>query len=906
MNRRTTRLAPSSCLQQQGFKDALQRLSMALMLLMLTTATARAQNPATIGSIQYNSTLGAYEINCTDNLNDLAVYVNGSGSYSTGGDETTPHDCTDLTFKMTDDVAYSYTTVWNSASSEENNYTAIGMSGKYFNGNFDGQGHKVSGIRIYRGGNGDSDQRQGLFGATNNAVIRGITLADARITGYHNVGGIVGQNGIGTVSFCHVAGNVAIHTVQSGSICHGGIAGQNFGTVSDCTCSATLTMAENSNLYGGIVGQNTGTENPTLRHNLANGAVVPETVNAIYGATYDAICGNSDGTFVNNYYRNCNVTDAKATTAYLVTIATDGVSIETKMADNLGFSYDSDGNGIAENYWKAGAELTLGYTLGEVLDGYTLSYAATAGTISGSTLTVGDQDATVSATIRSDGQSHTVTYMKADGTSDTHEAIALDETMTSLDAGKWYYVGKNIDYTQTVRLGDGEVTILLGDGKTMNIGSSESGISRGNGIKYGDYMFDSSLTIYGQTLDDATAGHLNIYMAAGLMAGNNEGIVLINDYTQHSGNVSIITVGKNDNCINVRNFTLYGGTLSATTGESHAITAYVASTILGGKLDATIGSSTYRALHGGSGITLGWTNAADHIHVSSYDGTVKIATGQSFYNGSEVLTGTVSDKDKLNGKTLTPAVVLADNSDNTSAIATAATACTGGKTLAVQLSGHTLYKDGYWNTLTLPFDVSTTSGPLSGDNVKAMVLDGDDSGLSGTTLTLNFDDAPATIPAGTPFIIKWDNTSVNLTENDLVFTGVTIDDTKRDVAFTGGTFKGNYAPLEITVTGDNPNCNDIVELVGNKLGYATTDRTILNGKALGAFHAYFYIPANGGNQLAHSFELNTDNGETTGIISTTDFTDKAGAWYTLDGRKLQGKPMQRGIYINKGRQVVIK
>ena len=185
------------------------------------------------------------------------------------------------------------------------------------------------------------------------------------------------------------------------------------------------------------------------------------------------------------------------------------------------------------------------------------------------------------------------------------------------------------------------------------------------------------------------------------------------------------------------------------------------------------------------------------------------------------------------------------------------------------------------------------------------------TGLDGSTLYLYFKDATS-IEAGKPYIVKWakpDGYNDNPSAYDIVspvFSGVTIDDTKRDVAFTGGTFKGNYAPLEITVTGDNPNCNDIVELVGNKLGYATTDRTILNGKALGAFHAYFYIPANGGNQLAHSFELNTDNGETTGVFSTTDFTDytdKAGAWYTLDGRKLQDKPMQKGIYIYKGKKV---
>lgn len=73
----TTRLAPQRRPGLQTFRGALQRLSMTLMLVMLTAMTAWAQDPATIGSIQYNSTLGAYKINSTDNLNDLAVYVNG-------------------------------------------------------------------------------------------------------------------------------------------------------------------------------------------------------------------------------------------------------------------------------------------------------------------------------------------------------------------------------------------------------------------------------------------------------------------------------------------------------------------------------------------------------------------------------------------------------------------------------------------------------------------------------------------------------------------------------------------------------------------------------------------------------------------------------------------------------------
>jgi hypothetical protein len=30
------------------------------------------------------------------------------------------------------------------------------------------------------------------------------------------------------------------------------------------------------------------------------------------------------------------------------------------------------------------------------------------------------------------------------------------------------------------------------------------------------------------------------------------------------------------------------------------------------------------------------------------------------------------------------------------------------------------------------------------------------------------------------------------------------------------------------------------------------------------------------------------------------------AWYTLDGRRLQGQPAQKGLYINGGRKVVVR
>ena len=51
-----------------------------------------------------------------------------------------------------------------------------------------------------------------------------------------------------------------------------------------------------------------------------------------------------------------------------------------------------------------------------------------------------------------------------------------------------------------------------------------------------------------------------------------------------------------------------------------------------------------------------------------------------------------------------------------------------------------------------------------------------------------------------------------------------------------------------------------------------------------------------------------DNGTQTGIGHTeiTEITERAGAWYTLDGRKLDGQPLKKGLYIHNGRKEVIR
>lgn len=244
-------------------------------------------------------------------------------------------------------------------------------------------------------------------------------------------------------------------------------------------------------------------------------------------------------------------------------------------------------------------------------------------------------------------------------------------------------------------------------------------------------------------------------------------------------------------------------------------------------------------------------------------------------------------------------LTLADASDNNAAIGAAAG---DGKLYAVTLSGRTLYKDGSWNTLCLPFDVTTASGTLSDDDVKAMTLNTTTSNLNEGTLTLNFDDATGqTIPAGTPFIIKWDGDGTANIENP-VFMGVTIDAEKHDATVEGVlTFTGTYAPVSIGSEGDN---TKLYLGSSNTLHYPNGEMTI------GCHRAYFQLKqglsVGDPSSSAHAIVLNFGGG-TTSVqnVQSSMFNVQSDDWYTLDGRKLNGKPTQRGIYIHKGNKIVI-
>ena len=245
---------------------------------------------------------------------------------------------------------------------------------------------------------------------------------------------------------------------------------------------------------------------------------------------------------------------------------------------------------------------------------------------------------------------------------------------------------------------------------------------------------------------------------------------------------------------------------------------------------------------------------------------------------------------------------LSDNADNSSTLTT-----NNGRTVDVMLTDRTLYKDGNWNTLCLPFDVTISGSVLDGDGVSAKVLDGSSSSLDGEgTLTLAFDAAGSTISAGTPFIIKWNEEGTDLVNPE--FRGVVINngtptaETFSNAFGDDGSFVGTYSPFSIT----EENIDNIVMLSGdNKLGYSNKTRT------LRSFRAHFEIPTTtAGVRAMSGFSIDFGDGEVTGIESIENEKMRDGEnekFFDLSGRRLNERSvLPKGVYIVNGKKMLIK
>jgi surface protein len=288
------------------------------------------------------------------------------------------------------------------------------------------------------------------------------------------------------------------------------------------------------------------------------------------------------------------------------------------------------------------------------------------------------------------------------------------------------------------------------------------------------------------------------------------------------------------------------------------------------------------------------------------NGHVDYYNGNNLFSGSSKLKGAIDfNSSKTNYTFANPTTGyftygLRDNAENSSLIDDTESMP------RVGLVGRTLYKDGDWNTLCLPFSVEdsnpndglTFSGtPLEGATV--MTLDNSADSQTGFdpssgTLTLNFVDVNS-IEAGKPYIIKW-NSGENIVNP--TFTGVIISSTPSPVVAPSVTFIGTYNPQPLTSAN-----SDILYLgAGNTLYYPSSDMTI------NAFRSYFELNLPSSQQVK-SFVLNFGDEEAASIKTISESSDHSkcsDTYFTLDGRRMLEKPTQKGMYIHNNRKVLIK
>ena len=244
-----------------------------------------------------------------------------------------------------------------------------------------------------------------------------------------------------------------------------------------------------------------------------------------------------------------------------------------------------------------------------------------------------------------------VKYIDADGSEkNCEDYTVLTGGETSLAAG-WYVVNSDISYTGTINL-TGDVHRILKDGCTMNVGTSDARIL-GEGINgYGSNRY--TLDIYGQTNG---TGALSIYTGGGRSKG-----IFVKGLTINGGNVTANDNGGSSGAIisALSKVTINGGTINAISSGYYGISAANGGVIInGGTVNANGGNGKEGicANSGNGTITLGWNKPADRICITAngYSGTVNVADGKAFTDGTIGYSGTIAAPSDINGKTLVPA-----------------------------------------------------------------------------------------------------------------------------------------------------------------------------------------------------------------------------------------------------------
>jgi|GEM_PF-986210 len=235
----------------------------------------------------------------------------------------------DKCFRQTANINASNTKSWHNSKG----FSPIGNSTCHFTGNYNGKGHSINGLYINR----SDSSNIALFGyAGTGALIDSLGLTNINITGNINVGGLIGYNKAGTISYNYCSGNV------EGDSCVGNLTGCNSGTITNSYSSGNVNGNVNT---GGLTGyNNAGTINNTY------------STCATTGDSYvGGLAGNNSGTI--NYSYSTDSVIGNSNTGGLVGNNSGTVTKSYWNTQTSGQSTSNGGTGLTTAQMKKSGQL---------------------------------------------------------------------------------------------------------------------------------------------------------------------------------------------------------------------------------------------------------------------------------------------------------------------------------------------------------------------------------------------------------------------------------------------------------------------------------------------------------------------------------------------------------------------
>jgi hypothetical protein len=199
------------------------------------------------------------------------------------------------------------------------------------------------------------------------------------------------------------------------------------------------------------------------------------------------------------------------------------------------------------------------------------------------------------------------------------------------------------------------------------------------------------------------------------------------------------------------------------------------------------------------------------------------------------------------------------------------------------------------------------------------------SGINGTTVTVSEITAeeantPAIIPAYTPLLIQRDAnvaTPVKATFMAIGEAPASGYNAQTGLAWSEGsgfTFFGNAGDVDISASNASSTTEGGFIYVGRNAN-APVSYVLRNGQfilvdqnqGLAAHRCVLNVETGGMSAYQAPKKLTISKDDITGVKEVKEVREvKDDSWYTLDGRKLNGKPTKKGIYVNGERKVVVK